>query len=70
MCVQGQEGSMVMEAAWMGNVMNLFKGEAITQNQPTVALQGDHIAYSKDCQEEAEKCSFIFYPRFSTIAIN
>lgn len=61
MCVQGQEGSVVMEAAWMGNVMNLFKEEAVTQNQPTVALQG---------VETTEKCSFIFYPRFSTIAIN
>ena len=33
-----------MEAAWMGNVMNLFKGAAMTQHQPTAILQGEETA--------------------------
>lgn len=33
-----------MEAVWMGNVVNLFKGAAMTRPQPTAALQGAETA--------------------------
>ena len=61
-----------MEAAWMGNVMNLFKGEDITQNQPTVALQGVGITLPilKTAKRRLKNAVLYFTPRFSTIAIN
>ena len=56
----------------MGNVMNLFKGAAITQNQPTVALQGAETALPilKAVKRRLENAVLYFIPRFSTIAIN
>lgn len=71
-CVQGQAGGVVTETAWMGNVMNLFKGAAITQNQPTVALQGAETALPilKAVKRRLKNAVLYFIPRFSTIAIN
>lgn len=71
MCVQGQEGSMVMEAAWMGNVMNLFKGEAITQNQPTVALQGAEttLPILKTAKRRLKNAVLYFTPGFPQLQL-